>query len=63
MEALSQEPEIIETLATIYQDLGRYEDALEQFKLCLRLCKDQLYDEYYETFVEAKIAELKELMK
>ena len=63
VEALSQEPEIIETLATIYQDLGRYEDALEQFKLFLRLCKDQLYDEYYETFVEAKIAELKELMK
>ena len=62
VEALSQEPEIIETIATIYQDLGRYEDALEQFELCLKLYKEQKNSEDIQE-TESKIAELKELMK
>ena len=55
-------PHIIDTLATVYQDLGRYDEAMAQFELCLKLCKEQeSLDDIQES--ETKIAELKELMK
>ena len=62
VEAFPQNPNIIDTLAIVYQDLGRYDEAMEQFELCLKLCKEQEDSEdIHET--EAKITELKELMK
>ena len=56
-------PNNIDTLATVYQGLGQYNEALEQFELCLKLRKEQNHtkDKIHET--EVKIAELKELMK
>lgn len=62
VKAFPQNPNIIDTLASVYQDLGRYDEALEQFELCLKLYKEQENSEdIHET--EAKITELKELMK
>ena len=56
-------PYIIDTLASVYQDLCRYDEALEQFDLCLKLKHEQKEsdDNIHET--EDKIAALKELMK
>ena len=52
---------IIDTLATVYQGLGRYEEALQQFELCLKLYKEQgSLEGIQET--EAKIVELKEII-
>ena len=52
---------IIDTLATVYQGLGRYKEALQQFELCLKLYKEQgSLEGIQET--EAKIAELKEIL-
>ena len=53
---------IIDTLATVYQGLGRYEEALQQFELCLKKYKEQENSEGIQR-TEAKIAELKELIK
>ena len=61
-EAFPQNPNIIDTLASVYQDLGRYDDALEQFELCLKLYKEQENSEGINK-TDTKIAELKELMK
>jgi tetratricopeptide (TPR) repeat protein len=63
VEAYLDNPEIIDTLATVYQGLGRYDDALEQFELCLKLKKEQnaSNESIHET--EDKIATLKTLMK
>ena len=56
-------PYIIDTLASVYQDLGRYDEALEQFELCLKLKHGQnaSHDSIRET--EEKITALKALMK
>lgn len=62
VEAFPQNPNIIDTLASVYQDLGRYNEALEQFELCLKRYKEQENSEGINR-TEAKIAELKELMK
>jgi preprotein translocase subunit SecA/nephrocystin-3 len=62
VEAVPQDPNIIDTLATIYQDLGRYDETLEQFELCLKLYKEKENSEGINR-TETKIAELKELMK
>ena len=51
--------EIIDTLATIYQGLGRYDEALEQFELCLKLKKEQGANEDSIHETEEKIEELK----
>jgi TPR repeat protein len=61
--AFPNNPEIIDTLATVYQGLGRYDDALEQFELCFELKKERGDSEesIYET--EEKIEELKKQMK
>ena len=56
-------PEIIDTLATVYQGLGRYDEAMEQFELCLKLEKEQEASEESIHETEEKIAELKALMK
>ena len=56
-------PEIIDTLATVYQDLGRYDEALEQFELCLELKKEQGANEDSIRETEDKIEEVKKLMK
>ena len=63
MEAFPNNPGIIDTLATVYQGLGRYDEALEQFELCLKLQKEQgaSEDSIHET--EEKIKELKKQMK
>ena len=50
-------------LACIYYDLGRYDEALKQFEFCLKLPHRQRIKEEYIQETEAKIAELKELMK
>jgi len=63
VEAFPQNPGIIDTLATVYQGLGRYNEALEQFELCLKLQKEQGATEERIQQTEAKISELKELMK
>ena len=57
------DPAVIDTIATVYQGLGRYNEAMKQFKLCLKLRKEQNQkkEKIHET--EVKIAELKELMK
>ena len=60
--AYPQNPNIIDTLATVYQGLGRYTEALEQFELCLKLYKEQENSEGIQR-IEAKIAELKKLVK
>lgn len=54
-------PGIIDTLATVYQGLGRYDEALHQFELCLKLYKEQHNPEGIQD-TEAKIAELKVIM-
>ena len=59
-------PNFIDTLATVYQGLGRLEEALEQFELCLKLKKEQGSPQHPEESIqisEIKIAQLKELMK
>ena len=63
VEAFPETPYIIDTLASVYQDLGRYDEALEQFELCLKLKKEQGATEKSIQETETKIAELKELMK
>ena len=41
VEAYPDNPGGIDTLATVYQGLSRYDEALEQFELCLKLQKEQ----------------------
>jgi tetratricopeptide (TPR) repeat protein len=62
VEVSPEDPDVIDSLATVYQDLGRYDEALEKFWLFLKLYKEQDDpEEIQET--KSKIAELKELMK
>ena len=61
VESFANDPDYIDTLASIYKDLRRYKEAMQQFELCLKLYKEQENAEsIYRT--EAKIAELKVLM-
>lgn len=62
-DTLPDDSEIVDTLAMVYRGLGRYDEALEQFGLCLKLKKEQgaSEDSIHET--EEKIEELKKLMK
>ena len=60
--AYPKNPNIIDTLATVYQGLGHHEEALEQFELCLKLYKEQEDTEGISR-TEDKIEELKKLMK
>lgn len=38
LEAFPDRPYVVDTMATVYEDLGRYDEALEQFEKCLQLC-------------------------
>ena len=61
-KAYPSKPHIIDTLASVLQDLKRFDDALEQFEHCLKLYKEQENSEGINR-TKAKIARLKELMK
>ena len=55
-----------EMVRNAYQGLGRLEEALEQFELCLKLKKEQGSPQHTEESIqnsETKVAQLKELMK
>jgi TPR repeat protein len=56
-------PDTIGTFASILKDLGRNQEALEKFELCLKLLKEQEGPEKRIKETEVKIAALKELMK
>ena len=56
------DPIVIDTLATVYEDLGRYEDALAQFEKCVKLLQEGGKDEQIKETTE-KIEALKEKMK
>ena len=61
--AYPSQPHIIDTLASVFQDLERFDDALEQFEHCLKLQKEQNASERSIRATEEKIAKLKELIK
>ena len=61
--AYPNDPDIIDTLATVYQGLKRYEEALEKYELCLKLLKEQEGQKKRLMETEEKIAALKEMMK
>lgn len=63
VNTIPNDPDYIELLAIIYQGLGKYEDALEQFELCLKLKKEDDEDEEGIHETEEKIEELKKIMK
>ena len=63
MAIFPNNPQIIDTFATVYQGLGRYNEALEQFELCLKLKKEQGVSEDSIRETEEKIEELKKMMK
>jgi len=52
----------IDTLASVYRGLGRYEEALNQLELCLKLMKEQNESEDIISKTEEKIKELKKRM-
>lgn len=55
-----EHPEIIDTLATVYHGLDRYDEALEKFELCLKLKKEQGANEASIRETEEKIESLKQ---
>lgn len=55
-------PGFIDTLATVYQGLGKYDEAMEQFKLSLKQQKEQGATENSIHETEDKIEELKNKM-
>ena len=55
-------PYTLYTLACVYQDLGRYNEAMQKFELCLKFQKEQSNPERGIRETESKIAELKEIM-
>ena len=57
-----ENPNIIDTLASVYQNLGRYNEAMDQFLLCLKLYKNIGNSDGIKATKE-KIATLKQLMK
>ena len=60
--ASPDDPIVIDTLATVYEGLGRYEDALAQFEKCLKLLQEGGKEEQIKETTE-KIEALKEKMK
>ncbi|QVJ81666.1 Tetratricopeptide (TPR) repeat [Prevotella sp. khp1] len=53
----------IDTLATVYQGLGRHDEALAQFEHCLQLMREQAAPKYSIQEIKDKIASLKAMMK
>lgn len=62
VKAFPFNPFCLDTLATIYQDLGKYHDALDLFEKSLRLHKKHINSEESIIRVENAIAKLKELI-
>ena len=62
VDAAPDNPDYIDTLATVYEGLGRHEDALERFEECLRLYKENGDDEGVEE-TKQKIDALKKKMQ
>ena len=63
VKAFPEDTNSIDTLASVYQDLHRYDEALEQFELCLKLKQEQNESDDNIHKTEEKIATLKALMK
>jgi tetratricopeptide (TPR) repeat protein len=53
---------VIDTLATVYQGLGRYNEALELFEQCLKIKKEENEPAQKTHDTEKKIEKLKELI-
>ena len=62
VETAPDDPDYIDTLATVYEGLGRYKEALEQFEECLRLYKENDDEEGAEE-TKQKIDALKKKMQ
>ena len=61
VEARPDDPNVVDTLATVYEGLGRDEEALEQFEKCLRMYEEKGNEEGKQHTV-VKINALKEKM-
>ena len=61
VEADPEDMDSIDTLATVYEELGRYEEALEQFEDCYRLYRENGDDEGAKE-TRTKINALKQIM-
>ncbi|MBR3284708.1 MAG: SEL1-like repeat protein [Bacteroidales bacterium] len=61
VEADPEDRDSIDTLATVYEELGRYEEALEQFEDCYRLYRENGDDEGAKE-TRTKINALKQIM-
>ncbi len=59
IEAMPDNPNVIDTLATVYEDLNRYDEALEQFEICLKLYEEKGNEKGKQRTIE-KIKALKE---
>jgi tetratricopeptide (TPR) repeat protein len=53
----------IDTLATVYQGLGRTEEALEMFELCLKIKEEQQMDDESLNETKDKIEKIKEIQQ
>ena len=62
-KCFSEDDMPIDTLATVYKDLGRLKEALKYFELCLKLQRKQNASNNLIHETEEKIATLKDLMK
>ena len=62
VKAFPDDANYIDTLACIYQELGRYKEAFGQFELCLKLQKEKIDTDENIRKTEEKISELKKLM-
>ena len=60
--AESDTPNVVDTLATVYEGLRRYDEALDQFEKCLKMYEGRA-DEEGKNRTADKIAALKEKMK
>ena len=60
--ALPDKPYVIDTLATVYEGLDRYEEALKQFEKCLRMYEEAGNEDKRQRTAQ-KIAALKDKMK
>ena len=63
VNTIPDDPDYIELLATIYQGLSRYYDALMWFEQSLKLRQEQEASEEEIHDTEAKIVNLKKLIK
>ena len=63
VDSVPDDPDYIDVLATTYEGLGRYNDALRWHVQCLKLKQEQEYPEEDIRKTEAKIKYLKTLIK